>query len=209
MFFLSQTPQPRFSTPDSQFFLPIRRTLGYGYNNAIAAPRHTVLRACRVVPERQIRTMSRPLYFFSDALMKYDMGPQHPLRPLRLRMTRELLEAYGLFENVLEIAEPELADDEEVAETHSRDYLEALSSLDRGESLRNPYRYGLGTGDNPIFRGIYEASLRYTGGSVCAAQAVLDGANIAFSMAGGLHHAHYDRAAGFCVLNDCAVAIRR
>ena len=153
--------------------------------------------------------MSRPLYFYSKALMSYDMGPQHPLRPQRLRMTRELLESYGLFEHALELAVPEMADEEEVAETHSPEYLEALSALDRGESLRNTYRYGLGTGDNPIFPGIYESSLLYTGGSVGAAQAVLEGDAVAFSMAGGLHHAHYARAAGFCVLNDCAVAIRR
>ncbi|HLK57685.1 MAG TPA: acetoin utilization protein AcuC [Chthonomonadaceae bacterium] len=153
--------------------------------------------------------MSRPLYFYSQALLGYNMGPQHPMRPERLRMTHALLDAYGLFEHALELAPPELADEEEVEETHSRDFLEALSSLDRGDSLRNPYRYGLGTGDNPIFPGIYEASLRYTGGSLGAAQAVLDGASVAFNMAGGLHHAHYDRAAGFCVLNDCAVGIRR
>jgi acetoin utilization protein AcuC len=29
----------------------------------------------------------------------------------------------------------------------------------------------------------------------------------AFSIAGGLHHAHYDRAAGFCIYNDPAIAI--
>src|ERR1051326_6419548 len=153
--------------------------------------------------------MSRPLYFYSEALMDYDMGPQHPLRPVRLRMTRELLQSYGLFENALEIATPEMADEEEVAETHSPDFLEALSCLDRGDTLRNPYRYGLGTGDNPIFMGPYGASLLYTGGSVDAAQAVLDEDSLAFNMAGGLHHAHYDRPAGFCVLNDSAVAIRR
>src|SRR5579871_2811574 len=170
---------------------------------------HLQRRPSRAVWERRMSSMSRPLYFYSQALLGYNMGPQHPMRPERLRMTHALLDAYGLFEHALELAPPELADEEEVEETHSRDFLEALSSLDRGDSLRNPYRYGLGTGDNPIFPGIYEASLRYTGGSLGAAQAVLDGASVAFNMAGGLHHAHYDRAAGFCVLNDCAVGIRR
>lgn len=156
--------------------------------------------------------MSRPYFFYSDALMGYDMGPQHPLRPIRLRRTRDLLQSYGLFDTALELRAPEHADTEEVAQTHSVDYLEALSALDRGERLRNPAYFGLGTPDNPIFSGIYGASLLYTGGSIGAAQAIVEGAGggqVAFNLSGGLHHAHYARAAGFCVLNDCAVAIRR
>jgi acetoin utilization protein AcuC len=153
--------------------------------------------------------MALPHFYYSDALMKYDMGRQHPLRPIRLRMTKELLVSYGLFGTALELVKPELADTDEVAETHDPAYLEALSALDRGKQLANPYRFGLGTGDNPIFEGIYEASLRYCGGSIQAAQSVVDGATVAFNLSGGLHHAHYDRAAGFCVLNDCALAVRR
>jgi acetoin utilization protein AcuC len=156
--------------------------------------------------------MSRPLFFYTEALLNYDMGPQHPLRPIRLRMTRDLLESYGMFDNALEIREPKLADWEEVAEVHSRDYLEVLNRLEDGEPFRGMQRYGFGGGDNPIFPGIYHASLLYTGASADAAQAILDGeggGQVAFNISGGLHHAHYDRAAGFCVLNDCAVALKR
>lgn len=156
--------------------------------------------------------MHRPLFFYSDGYMGYDMGPRHPLKPRRLKMTYDLLEAYGMFEDVLEVREPQPAIPEEVAHTHSRDYLEVLSALDRGESVRDLNRYGFGSGDNPIFPAMYETSLLYTGGSVAAAQALIDGeggGQVAFNISGGLHHAHYARAAGFCVLNDCAVAVRR
>lgn len=153
--------------------------------------------------------MSRPVFIYSDSLMGYNMGEQHPLRPVRLRMTYELLESYGLFDTALELIEPQLADEEEVAEVHSRDYLEAINRLNNGEPFRGMQRFGFGGGDNPIFEGIYESSLLYTGGSAMAAQAVLDGDSVAFNISGGLHHAHYDKAAGFCVLNDCAVAMRR
>jgi acetoin utilization protein AcuC len=87
-----------------------------------------------------------------------------------------------------------------------------LNRLNDGEPVRGMQRFGFGGGDNPIFEGIYGASLLYTGASADAAQAILDGTGggqVAFSISGGLHHAHYDRAAGFCVLNDCAVALRR
>jgi acetoin utilization protein AcuC len=156
--------------------------------------------------------MARPLFFYTDAFSGYDFGPQHPLKPRRLGMTYQLLDAYGVFDTALEVVEPEHADEEEVAETHSRDYLEALSRMDREGDIPQARRYGVGTGDVPFFPEIYGSSLLYTGASAQAAQAIIDGAGggqVAFNIAGGLHHAHYARAAGFCVLNDCAVALRR
>jgi acetoin utilization protein AcuC len=153
--------------------------------------------------------MTRPIFFYTDDFMQYDMGPQHPLKPQRLRMTYDLLDSYGVFAAALEVAEPNLADTEDVAKTHSRDYLEALFRLNSGDYFPGAHRFGFGTGDNPIFPDMYEASLRYTGASLDAAQAILDGANVAFNISGGLHHAHYARAAGFCILNDAAVAARR
>jgi len=153
--------------------------------------------------------MARALFFYSDALLHYDMGPQHPLKPQRLRMTYDLLASYGVFESGLEVVAPSLAPWEDVIAVHSQDYLEAISRLSSGDRFPGAYRYGFGSGDNPIFPDMYEASLRYTGGSLDAAQAILDGGRVAFNISGGLHHAHYDRAAGFCILNDPAVAIHR
>lgn len=156
--------------------------------------------------------MARPLFFYTDLFAGYDFGPQHPLKPRRLGMTYQLLDAYGVFDTALELAAPQHADEEEVAETHSRDYLEALSQMDREGMIPQARRYGVGTGDVPFFPQIYGSSLLYTGASAQAAQAIIDGAGggqAAFNISGGLHHAHFARAAGFCVLNDCAVALRR
>jgi len=138
------------------------------------------------------------------------MGAQHPMKPTRLEMTTKLLESYGLFKGSLKLVAPELADPDEVSRTHDPDFIAALAAIRSGAAPGNLYRFGLGTGDNPIFDDIYEASLRYSGASIQAAQAIIDGeGSVAFNISGGLHHAHYDRAAGFCVLNDCAMAARR
>lgn len=153
--------------------------------------------------------MPRLPFFYSDALLKYDMGPQHPLRPKRLKMTYELLKSYSAFNERLECIAPSLATREEVEAVHSPDFIDMLERLDNGEPIRGMQRFGFGGGDNPIFPGICAAALLYTGASSSAAQAVLDGSEVAFSISGGLHHAHYAQAAGFCVLNDCAVAMRR
>jgi acetoin utilization protein AcuC len=152
------------------------------------------------------------LFFYTEAFQGYDMGPQHPLKPVRLRNTYTLLDSYGLFGTALELAAPTPATRQEVAQTHDPNYLEAIDRLSSGEYLSGAHRFGFGTGDNPVFPGMYEASMLYTGASADAAQAILDnagGGRVAFNLSGGLHHAHYGRAAGFCVLNDSAVAIRR
>ncbi len=153
--------------------------------------------------------MEKSLFYFSQEFQGYNMGPSHPLKPRRLFMTYDLLKSYELFDSALQVAEPEPADEAEVALTHGEDYLEALRALDRGDALRGAARFGFGGGDNPIFPNMYGSSLLYTGASIQAAQSVNEGATLAFNISGGLHHAHYDRAAGFCVLNDCAAGIRR
>jgi acetoin utilization protein AcuC len=55
---------------------------------------------------------------------------------------------------------------------------------------------------------MHEASARVAGASLVAAEAVQSGrAEHAFNPAGGLHHAMPERASGFCVYDDPAIAI--
>jgi acetoin utilization protein AcuC len=63
-------------------------------------------------------------------------------------------------------------------------------------------------GDTPVFKGCYEASALATGASLTAIEAVMSGKVAhAINIAGGLHHAHPDRASGFCIFNDPAISI--
>ena len=69
-------------------------------------------------------------------------------------------------------------------------------------------RFGFGPGDNPVFPSMHEAAARVAGASIVAAEAVLGGrAEHAFNPSGGLHHAMPERASGFCVYDDPAIAI--
>ncbi|MGC8667397.1 MAG: acetoin utilization protein AcuC [Chthonomonadales bacterium] len=148
------------------------------------------------------------VFVYTDDFRHYDMGPLHPLKPARLLRTYALLESYGALEHV-EVRTPQPCSMEDLLKVHSAEYIEAVDRLSSGEHVPFPQRYGFGYGDNPVFAGMWEASLLYTGASVDAAQAVLDGAPVAMNISGGLHHAHFDRAAGFCVFNDCVAAIHR
>ncbi|NED69623.1 acetoin utilization protein AcuC, partial [Streptomyces sp. SID10244] len=69
--------------------------------------------------------------------------------------------------------------------------------------------FGLGDSDNPVFDGMHEAARLLVGGTLAAAQAVASGSvRRAVNIGGGMHHAMKARAAGFCIYNDCAIAIR-
>jgi len=63
-------------------------------------------------------------------------------------------------------------------------------------------------GDTPAFRGVFEAAQCVVGASLKATEWILEGQRRrAFVPIGGLHHASRNRAAGFCVFNDCGVVI--
>jgi len=140
-------------------------------------------------------------FFYHPRMLRYNFGPQHPLRPERLRRTIELLGAFGV-----EPTDPGEGTIEDPLRVHSAEYVEAVENAD-GLSYAEANRFGFATQDTPRFTGMFEASLAYTAGSVCAAEAVRDGAMLAISLSGGLHHAQRSNASGFCVFNDCAVAI--
>lgn len=142
---------------------------------------------------------------FSD----YDLGPSHPLRPSRVVRTYELIKACGLLgSRSASLSRPSAADEDAIALVHSPEYIAAVRAPGEGRLLRRAHEFGLGTIDNPIVGGMYEAAALVVGASVRAADLVIDGkARVAFNPSGGLHHAHRDRAAGFCVFNDPAIAI--
>ena len=138
-------------------------------------------------------------------MTSYNFGPNHPLKPVRLVKTIELLQSC-LPELV--VTDPAMASRADLERVHSSDYVDAVAAVSSGQPVdkRLVSESGFLSGDNPPFPGMYEASLAYVGGSVRAAQAVCDGAVTAFNWAGGLHHARRSEASGFCVFNDCAVA---
>ncbi len=153
--------------------------------------------------------MSQVALVYSPRFNDYDLGPSHPMRPARVVRTYELIRACGLLEgSEASLLRPSPAGEERLALAHSQEYIEAVRAPSEGRAMRNPLKFGLGTVDNPIVDGLYEATAIVVGASLRATDAVVDGeASVAFNPSGGLHHGHRAKAAGFCVFNDAAVAI--
>lgn len=148
------------------------------------------------------------LVWYGDDMPWYDHGPQHPLRPARVILTRRLITDYGIVDGERVVETPaRTASDDEIELVHTPEYVDAVRQAGHGQ--RGPWgRFGFGPGDNPVFPYMHEASARVAGASLVAAEAVLSGrAQHAFNPAGGLHHAMAARASGFCVYDDPAVAI--
>jgi acetoin utilization protein AcuC len=138
----------------------------------------------------------------------YDHGPQHPLRPDRVLLTWDLIAAYGLdaLSHVARLTSG-LADDATIELVHTAAFVDATRRAGHGEDGAWG-RFGYGPGDNPIFDRMHEAASLVAGASVRAAEAVWTGdCEHAFNAAGGLHHAMPERASGFCVYDDPAIAI--
>jgi acetoin utilization protein AcuC len=158
---------------------------------------------------------------WDDRLSGYDFGPGHPMAPLRLMLTVELAQAFGLGrQDGVTIEVPSAATDAELELHHDPDYIgmvqlaghlalhERAGPATRDLTTRALLMHGLGTEDNPLFPGMHEASAMVTGATLAAARAVWTStAQHGASIAGGLHHAMAGNASGFCVYNDLAVAI--
>ncbi len=147
---------------------------------------------------------------WDSSFTSYKFRADHPFNPKRLELSISLIERLGLVDDErFRIVAPRSATDDELLRVHSRDYIDAVRRFsDPDADHTGAERWGLGTEDNPIFPGMHEATARVVGGTLTAAELVMRGdVDRAFAIAGGLHHAHRDRASGFCVYSDLAAAI--
>ncbi len=147
-------------------------------------------------------------FYYTPKNLNYDFGPQHPLRPERLRRTVELLGRYGVTP-----VDPGDGDVRDVLRVHDEEFVNSVQqtsgTLELGHhhvARDGGFAFGFGSGDNPPFPGMYEASMAYVAATAQAAYAVANGAKLAFGIGGGLHHALKSRASGFCIFDDPAIA---
>lgn len=146
---------------------------------------------------------------WDDRLAEYDFGGDHPLAPVRVQLAMSLARGLGLLDRpgVTEIA-PVQVPEQLLLSVHEQAYVDIVRAASADPS-RTDLARGLGSQDVPTFAGMHDASVRVCGATLAAAQAVHRGTALhAVNLAGGLHHAMPDRASGFCVYNDIAVAIR-
>ncbi len=141
---------------------------------------------------------------WDEGYLAYDFGA-HPMNPVRLELTIRLARALGVLDRV-DLVPPIAAGEADLLRVHTASYLDAVREASTDLNFSG---FGLGTDDDPVFLGMYDASALIAGGSQLAAQRLWNGdCEHAVNIAGGLHHAMRDHASGFCVFNDVVLGIR-
>ncbi len=147
---------------------------------------------------------------YSDSLLRYKFAAKHPMNPMRLDLTARLAYDLGVFDlpNVTR-ARPYAASHAELELVHDPEYIDAVQRVSASPTVPDEAR-GLGTMDNPAFADMHVAASTIYGGSIHAAELVLEEKALhAVNFAGGMHHASRQAASGFCIYNDAAGAIAR
>ena len=136
-----------------------------------------------------------------EAIARYGFPNGHPFGPDRHEVFMSEMKQAGLCKAV-QHASPRSASREELLLFHTADYIDLVQ--ERSQT-------GMGSldgGDTPAFKGVFEAASHVVGSTLHAAESLIRGqARRAFIPIAGLHHASRTGAAGFCVFNDCGVAI--
>lgn len=138
-------------------------------------------------------------FICSEALWSRGFGEGHPLRPECPKHTYDVLTL-----PIWKVSR------EELLLFHTAEYVDAVERLsapgDGGAERALARRYGFSSDDNPAFAGMFETEELKVGAGLVGAEMVAEGrAQVAFSIAGGMHHARPALASGFCVFNDVAV----
>jgi len=149
------------------------------------------------------------VFLYTPKFNEYDFGVNHPFKPYRAKMVYEMCYRYNLFnEPWIKVIDPCSATDEIARLFHTEDYIDVLRSANSGHFDFSMMGYGLGSGDNPVFKGVYELAMAMLGATMKGAEMRASGeADIVFNVNGGLHHGKPAYAEGFCYVNDIAVAI--
>lgn len=159
-------------------------------------------------------TKRRVSYFYQGDVGLYYYGPGHPMKPHRLRMTHQLILAYGLYRK-MEVYRPKLSpgvEAHQMQKFHSEEYVDFLRRISPDNMKQfgaQMQRFNIGEfTDCPVFDGLYEFCATYTGCSLDGAVKLNHGlTDIAVNWSGGLHHAKKAEASGFCYINDIVLAI--
>ena len=148
-------------------------------------------------------------FIFSDRYRNHSYGSQHPLSIPRVSLTYDLIQGFDGFQSG-ELCDSKMASVEELLWFHTPEYIAAVKDVEVTNKVQADYRkqHNIGNYENPYFPGFFSTPATATGGSIQAAESLLNG-YVAFSPAGGMHHAMPNSANGFCFFNDPALAIKR
>jgi acetoin utilization protein AcuC len=141
------------------------------------------------------------LVYRGEALAAYGFGDPHPFGTDRHDVFHGELAEAELGARIV-YGHPRQALVDELALFHTADHIDKVSRMSASG------KGWLDDGDTPAVAGIYDAASAVVGAVLSAVDELMnDNYSRAFVPIAGLHHASRHGAAGFCVFNDCGIAI--
>jgi len=142
-------------------------------------------------------------FLYGDIYLKHETGTGHPERPERLTAIVARLKEKGLL-NELVALKPVPASTEWLRTVHTQEYI---------ERVRKDCQGGIGyvdSQDSPASVDSYQVALNAVGGVQSAIDAVMEGKirNAFCAIRPPGHHATKDKAMGFCLFNNVAIAAK-
>lgn len=141
-------------------------------------------------------------FYIHDQFLRHDAGWMHPENAQRLESICKGLRKYGLWDSLLHLV-PEPATEEQILLVHTKSHFDAIRSYVRRGSVQiDP--------DTHVSAESFDAAMLAAGAAVQAVQGIMDGSfqNAFAAVRPPGHHATTDRAMGFCLFNNIAIAAR-